>query len=347
MNLKMTETAIPQLSKNLCCIIGHEDARAMAHLLRRIAAVRMAAGIITEGECAWMGRSLPPPAWPSWREMAEAECQVLLAQGCRRIFLTLTPQQISAGWAEGLSCGRAILCGLEPEDDAAAVERYLTACAGALTVNLDDVAAGSIARRWRGPLFGYGERRPEAALWGGGMACRPGCVTLEAVAGASIARVRLRQPGSYEPYTALGALAWGLAEGISLEASAAQVNAAPPVPGYFEPLTLEGGGEALLYRRPVRPVQLERLLALAGQLQAEGARTALLLSLTGTRSDGALRRMAEEAQCPVLLCPGVGRGRPDFWRTALARGLSEAEGGFLLCAGQADWKRLLLRCRKP
>lgn len=312
-------------------LIGREDALTAAHLLTEVYEPRLPVGRITEEGCVWMGRTLPPPSWPDWRAMLEEERRILTAQGCGRVIVTVSPGLISAGWAEGLRCGRAVLCDLKPKETEA-VWRYLNASADALAVNLDDPAARTIAERWQKPLVTYAERRQEAHLTGQGLTRHPGCLTFEAVMEDIIARVRLPQPGSYELYGALAALAGAQLDGIPVPEAAKAISAAPPMAGRFEPVSCPEGGRALVYRHPLGRGTLERMLSLAELLQAEGEQVTILLSLSGARSDRAIRRMVRDAPCPVVLCP---KGGP------YPGGIGSPEGGWFLCAGPADWKQLL------
>lgn len=325
------------------CIIGDEDTECTAHLLRRLLerCTGRRIGLITDSGCLWEGKHLPPPTWPCWREMLEAEVQILRAQGCENIVLTLTPKQIAAGCADGFHCGTAVLCEMGGTDCAGAVERYLTACCGALCANLDNAAVRALAARWPRRSLGYAERRPDAALNARGLFPRRHRLTFEAVTDTAIARVTLALPGSYDLYMALGALGCGLLEGVSLEEAARAVSSAPGVPGYMELRHYEERADELIHCR-CTPRQLELLLTVARR--STSGRVLLVLALPQKKAaESSLRRIALAGADVCVFAAGGERrsGCPDLESAVQTARLMAGSGDLIVLAGRGDWSRVL------
>lgn len=316
-----------------------------AHLLRHILerCTSRRTGLITGEGCLWAGKHLPPPTWPCWREMLEAELQILRAQGCEDIVLTLTPKQIAAGYADGILCDTAVLCNLEGTAHTGAVEQYLNRCCGTLCANLDDAAVREIAGRWQRRSLGYAERRPDAALNARYLFPRRHRLTFEAVTDTAIAHVTLALPGSYDLYMALGVLGCGLLEGIPLEEAASAVSGAPGVPGYMELHHYEERADELIHCRSTGR-QLELLLTVARR--SVPGRVLLVLALPQKKeTESALRRIALAGADVCVFVPGGERqnGCPDLESAVQTARMMAESSDLIVFAGRGDWSRVLRR----
>ncbi len=135
---------------------------------------------------------------------------------------------------------------------------------GTAVVNIDDPHADYIIGVNRGALITYGlgesagVRATEVSMTLHGVTCT-------ALTPRGRVRLRLRHLGAYSVYNALAALAVGECLGVDLEAIAAALAAAPPVPGRFE-LVEAGQNFVVAVDYAHKPDALQRLIESARQL---------------------------------------------------------------------------------
>lgn len=137
--------------------------------------------------------------------------------------------------------------------------------AGTAVINADDPHADYFRAASRGPVLTYGVAG-DAAVRAQGVAMTLQGVTFTAVTPRGAVPVRLRHLGAYSVYNALAAFAVGESLALPLDAIAAGLAAAPPVPGRFE-LVDAGQDFAVAVDYAHKPDALERLIASARALR--------------------------------------------------------------------------------
>ncbi|MBR1496371.1 MAG: UDP-N-acetylmuramoyl-L-alanyl-D-glutamate--2,6-diaminopimelate ligase [Oscillospiraceae bacterium] len=122
---------------------------------------------------------------------------------------------------------------------AEAKAKMLPMCAAA-AVNLDDPWGGYMSAAATGPVLGFGEENPAAALRASSVALLPAGVEFDAEGEGERVHVSLGIPGRFSVYNALGVLAAAKLLGIPLAEAAASLASAPGVPGRMERVGTDG-----------------------------------------------------------------------------------------------------------
>lgn len=138
-------------------------------------------------------------------------------------------------------------------------------------VNLDDPSAAAFRQRGPRRLLTTSQERAEADVFAEAVELEPAGSRVRVRAGSERLEMEVRLGGRFNVANALGALAGGLALGLSPERAAAAVARVTHVPGRFE--VYRGGGRTVLIDYAHTPDAFERVLATARQL----ARGRLLL----------------------------------------------------------------------
>jgi UDP-N-acetylmuramoyl-L-alanyl-D-glutamate--2,6-diaminopimelate ligase len=135
---------------------------------------------------------------------------------------------------------------------------------GASVVNADDPSGAAMSGRSRARVWTYG-MDPSALVRGEDLELTPRGTRLAVTWPGGRAPVVLPLPGRFNVSNALAAFAAGLAAGIDPETIRAALEAAPSVPGRFEPVD-EGQEFAVIVDYAHTPDSLEKALRLAGEL---------------------------------------------------------------------------------